>query len=70
MKTKRGISEGSSVRDVIKAYGTDYTSMDYDDMTLYEYAFRDLKGRSGILRFAITKNDKRVNYISVRITEN
>lgn len=70
VKTKRGISEGSSVRDVIKAYGTDYTSMDYDDMTLYEYAFRDLKGRSGILRFAITKNDKRVNYISVRITEN
>ena len=69
VKTKRGISEGSSLKDVQNAYGSDYTSMDYEDMTLYEYTFRDMKGRPGILRFAVKKKDNKVKYISVRIVE-
>ena len=67
VKTKRGIHEGSSFAEVKKAYGTDYYTMDNDDLTLYEYPFKSLKGHDGLLRFAIKKSDQTVQYISVRI---
>lgn len=69
VKTKRGIHEGSTFDEVKKAYGTDYYKMDNDDLTLYEYPFKSLKGHDGLLRFAIKKSDQTVKYISVRIPE-
>ena len=69
VQTKRGIHEGSTFAEVKKAYGTDYYKMDNDDLTLYEYPFKSLKGHEGLLRFAIKKSDQTVKYISVRIPE-
>ena len=66
-KTKRGIHEGSSYQDMIDAYGSDYTKMNYDDKILYEYTFKSLNGKDGLLRFAINKKNDKVAYISVRI---
>ena len=68
-ETKRGIHEGSSLADIQKAYGTDCQAMDYDDLTLYEYSFKSLKGHDGLLRFAVKKSDNTVKYISVRIPQ-
>ena len=68
-ETKRGIHEGSSLADIQKAYGTDCATMDYDDLTLYEYSFKSLKGHDGLLRFAVKKSDNTVKYISVRIPQ-
>ena len=68
-QTKRGIHEGSSLADMQKAYGTDCTTMDYDDLTLYEYSFQSMKGSAGLLRFAVKKSDHTVKYISIRIPE-
>ena len=68
-KTKRGLHEGSSYQDMIDAYGSDYTKMNYKDKTLYEYTFKTLNGEDGLLRFAINKSDNKVAYISVRIPE-
>lgn len=69
VETKRGIHEGSSLADIQKAYGTDCQAMDYDDLTLYEYSFKSLKGHDGLLRFAVKKSDNTVKYISVRIPQ-
>ena len=69
VETKRGIHEGSSLADIKKAYGTDCATMDYDDLTLYEYSFKSMKGHDGLLRFAVKKSDNTVSYISVRIPE-
>ncbi|MGO5131228.1 hypothetical protein [Mitsuokella jalaludinii] len=66
-KTKRGIHEGSSYQDMIDAYGSDYTKMNYDDKILYEYTFKSLNGKDGLLRFAINKKNDKIAYISVRI---
>lgn len=69
VETKRGIHEGSTLADIRKAYGTDCQAMDYDDLTLYEYSFKSMKGHDGLLRFAVKKSDNTVSYISVRIPE-
>lgn len=68
-KTKRGLHEGSSYKDMIDAYGSDYVKMNYDNKVLYEYTFKSSTGEDGLLRFAINKSDQKVAYISVRIPE-
>ena len=69
VKTKSGIHEGSSLDDVIQAYGNNYMRMAYDNLFLYEYEFEGIHGQKGILRFAINQSDNKVNYISVRIKD-
>ena len=66
--TKRGIHEGSSLQEVIKAYGDSETKFKYEDLELYEYDAKSLAGREGILRFAINSKGQ-VEYISVRIPQ-
>ena len=66
--TKRGIHEGSTLQDVISAYGDSAQKFNYDNLVLYEYGFQSVAGRDGILRFAINQDGK-VEYISVRIPE-
>lgn len=67
--TKRGIHQSSSLKDVFDKYGDNYNKMDYDDLVLYEYTFVANNGKNGILRFAISKSNNQVSYISVRIPE-
>lgn len=70
-KTKRGIHEGSTRDEVIKAYGDSSMQSDYQDLRLYEYNFTSMDGKQGILRFAIKKADNTVKYISARlVTDN
>lgn len=69
VKTSRGIHEGSTYNDMVKAYGDDYMFMKLDNLKLYEYLFHDKMGRKGLLRFAIRNSDKKVDYISIRIAE-
>ena len=66
--TKRGIHEGSTLQEVLNAYGDSATKFNYDNLELYEYSARSLAGRDGILRFAINAQGK-VEYISVRIPQ-
>ncbi len=66
--TKRGIHEGSTLQEVIDAYGDSATKFNYDNLELYEYSAKSLAGRDGILRFAINSQGK-VEYISVRIPQ-
>ena len=67
VKTARGLHEGSSYDDVIKAYGKDYATKERKDLVLYEYPFQDKLGRKGLLWFAVRKKDKKVDYISMRV---
>ncbi len=67
--TKRGIHQGSSLEDVFNKYGDNYNKMDYDDLVLYEYTFAANNDKNGILRFAISKSNNQVSYISVRIPD-
>ena len=69
IETKRGIHEGSTKQEVFDKYGIDYYKTDLGDLTLYEYSFKSIDNRSGLLRFAINKSNNKVNYISVRIPE-
>ena len=66
--TKRGLHEGSTLQEVIAAYGDSATKFNYDNLVLYEYTEKSIAGRDGILRFAINSQGK-VEYISVRIPE-
>lgn len=68
VETKRGIHQGSSAQDVFDKYGKDYMKFTYDGLTMYEYTFQSIDGRSGLLRFAINGNNQ-VQYISVRIPD-
>ena len=63
--TPRGIHEGSSLQEVLSAYGTDYMKSRYENLDLYEYNFISQNGLSKILRFAINSSG-RVDYISIR----
>lgn len=65
VSTSRGIHQGSSLRDVINAYGEGYSSFEFDGSTLYEYPFTSTDGKNCLLRFAI-KNGI-VDYISGRV---
>lgn len=69
VRTSRGLHEGSTYNDMVKAYGDDYMPMKLNNLVLYEYLFHDKMGRKGLLRFAIRNSDKKVDYISIRITE-
>ena len=65
VKTKRGIHPGSTGEDMINAYGSNFKSFKYKDLTLYEYTF-GTETAVGILRFAVNKASK-IEYISIRI---
>ena len=67
-KTLRGISVGSSYDEVVHKYGSDASKGTFEGLTLYEYPFRALDDKRGILRFAFDRNN-RVDYISMRIVE-
>ena len=69
VSTKRGIHQGDSLSDVLKAYGTDYKKSDYGEQTYYEYGYKTKDGSPALLRFAINSNDK-VDYISIRTITN
>lgn len=69
VKTRRGIHEGSTYQEMVDTYGKDYMVTDNGNLILYEYKFDSIGDRPGILRFAINKSNKKVNYISVRIVE-
>lgn len=66
--TKHGLHEGSTLQEVLDAYGDSATKFNYDNLVLYEYTEKSIAGRDGILRFAINSQGK-VEYISVRIPE-
>lgn len=68
-KTALGLHEGATFEDMVKAYGKDYVTMKLDDLVLYEYPAQDKLGRKGLLRFAIRNKDKKIDYISIRVTE-
>jgi|GEM_PF-6950909 len=63
--TKRGIHQGSSLQDVLNAYGDSSMKFQYDRWMLYEYKFTSSKGKECLLRFAIAGN--KVDYISARL---
>lgn len=65
VSTTRGIHQGSSLQDVLNAYGDSSLKFSHEDMMLYEYRFSSIDHRNCLLRFAI-KNDQ-VDYISGRI---
>lgn len=69
VKTKRGVGQGDTLKAVQDSYGKDAMKMEYGDMILYEYNYKDLDGRSGILRFAVKRGTEKVDYISVRIPD-
>ena len=67
LKTKRGFHEGSTLDEIVKSYGDSSMKFEADGLVMYEYTFQtDILGE-GILRYAISKSDNRVNYISVRL---
>lgn len=69
VSTKKGIHQGDSLQDVLKAYGKNYKKSDYDQGTCYEYEYKTKNGSPALLRFAIDSNDK-VDYISIRTITN
>lgn len=69
VKTKRGIHQGSTLDEVVSAYGNPTSTLAYDGKTLYEYTFSTINGKTGILRFAINPDTNLVAYISVRIPD-
>lgn len=64
VRTKRGIHEGSTLQDVLQAYGDSTSKFTYGDEIMYEYPFKSIDNKNCLLRFAI-KNG-RVDYISAR----
>lgn len=65
--TSRGIHQGSALRDVITAYGENYSSFEYEGSILYEYPFISTNGKNCLLRFAVKGGI--VDYISGRVTD-
>ena len=67
VKTKRGIHEGSTLSEVLSAYGKDYLPMwKGEGFNMYEYAISKKNGEPGLLRFAVDPANNQVKYISVR----
>ena len=64
VKTERNLHEGSSLNEVIAAYGRRCAVQDYDGARLYEYPYESARGLV-VMRFAIKNNV--VDYISLRI---
>ena len=69
IKAAKGVHEGSSLSEVIAAYGNGYTKSTYDKNDLYEYSGNDDHGKQYILRFAVRQSDGRVDYISIRYAD-
>ncbi len=67
--TSRHISPGDRIEDVLDIYGDNPMKSTYDNLDLYEYKTKDQAGRAGILRFAVDKKNKWIDYISVRIAD-
>ncbi len=65
-KTSRGIHEQSSIHDAVKAYGGAYETSKYGNYDLIEYKVNEDKLGECIIRFAVEKNNNKVNYISIR----
>lgn len=65
-QTSRGIHEQSSIHDAVKAYGGAYETSEYGNYDLIEYKVNDAKFGECIIRFAVEKNNNKVNYISIR----
>lgn len=65
-QTSRGIHEQSSIHDAVKAYGGAYETSEYGNYDLIEYKVNDAKIGECIIRFAVEKNNNKVNYISIR----
>ena len=64
VKTERGLHEGSTLNEVIAAYGRRCSVQNFDGSTLYEYPYDTPQGFI-VMRFAI-KNGV-VDYISLRV---
>ena len=69
VQTRKGIHQGSSLAEVMSAYGAHYTKQEYNGLILYEYEFFAANGEKGILRFAIKPQNDQVDYISARLPE-
>lgn len=67
VQTERGIHEGSTLQEVVRAYGKDYSKLDFEGSTLYEYKMKSVNGKDCLQRFAI-KNG-RVDYVSCRVLD-
>ena len=64
VKTELNLHEGSTLNDVIAAYGRLCSVQNIDGSTLYEYPYDTGKGSLAVMRFAV-KNGV-VDYISLR----
>ena len=65
IQTERGIHQGSTLAEVIAAYGQRAAVYEYDGLTLYEYPYESVGGNLAVMRFAIKNNV--VDYISLRL---
>ena len=66
VSTRKGIHQGSSLSDVLNAYGSNYQESDYDSQTYYEYTYKTKDGVPALLRFAVNNDSHNVDYISIR----
>ena len=69
VKTSKGLHAGSSLQEVLDTYGKDYILSNYDNLDLYEYKYKDEKGKDYILRFAVQQGSAIVKYISIRYAD-
>ena len=64
-QTERGLHEGSTLDEVIAAYGRRAAVYKVDEVTLYEYPYESAQGNLAVMRFAVKNNV--VEYISLRL---
>lgn len=69
LSTPRDIHNGSTVEEVFRAYGQNYKSNPYGDLTLYEYEIFSADGHKSLLRCAVKNSDNVVDYVSMRYAE-
>ncbi len=65
IQTERGIHEGSTLDEVISAYGRRAAVYKANEVTLYEYLYESAQGNLAVMRFAVKNNV--VEYISLRL---
>ena len=65
IQTERGIHEGSTLDEVISAYGRRVAVYKDNEVTLYEYPYESAQGNLAVMRFAVKNNV--VEYISLRL---
>lgn len=63
--TNRGIRMGSSLQEVLEAYGNTYSQSVDEGFTIYDYAIKSVDGRDCLLRFSL--KDNRVDHISAGV---